>query len=311
MLVFRGFPERAAAPCVLTIGNFDGVHRGHQALLERLVREARERGLAATVLTFEPHPREFFAPESAPPRLSRLREKLELLAASGVDRTHVLRFDEQLAGIEARSFVERLLADRLRARHILIGDDFRFGQKRAGSFALLQEMGPSLGFSVESMHTLDFEGERVSSSAVRDALAEGDLPHAQRLLGRPYVMSGRVLHGNKLGRQLGFPTANIQIKRGAQSPLQGIFTVSVEGIAARPWPAVASLGVRPTVTEDRRATLEVHLFDYDGDLYGRHLRVNFLRKQRDEAKYATLEALTAQIARDCDEARAFFAHNPL
>lgn len=291
---------------MLTIGNFDGVHRGHQALLERLVRTARECALPATVLTFEPHPREFFAPDSAPPRLSRLREKLELLAEAGVDRVFIIPFNAALAALEAEAFIEQVLVRALGTRHLLIGDDFCFGRARRGNFAMLQEAGKSLGFQVESMPTLVFEGERVSSSAVREALMAGDLEHAERLIGRPYTMSGRVMHGDKLGRTLGFPTANIQIKR-SKSPLMGIFTVTVDGLAETPWPGVASLGVRPTVTNSGRATLEVFLFDFDGDLYGRHLRVNFLHKQRDEARFDSLEALKTAIWRDCDIAREILA----
>ncbi|WP_341678350.1 bifunctional riboflavin kinase/FAD synthetase [Niveibacterium sp. SC-1] len=306
MLVFRGLPAHADVSSVLTIGNFDGVHRGHQALLERLVRVARERALPATVLTFEPHPREFFAPDSAPPRLSRLREKLELLAEAGVDRVFIIPFDAALAALEAEAFIEQVLVRALGTRYLLIGDDFCFGRARRGNFAMLQDSGRSLGFQVESMPTLVFEGERVSSSAVRETLMAGDLEHAERLIGRPYTMSGRVMHGDKLGRTLGFPTANIQIKR-SKSPLMGIFTVTVDGLADAPWPGVASLGVRPTVTSSGRATLEVFLFDFDGDLYGRHLRVNFLHKQRDEAKFDSLDALKAAIWRDCDIAREILA----
>jgi len=308
MLVFRGLPDRAEVSSVLTIGNFDGVHRGHQALLRLLVREARERAMPATVLTFEPHPREFFAPESAPPRLSRLREKLELMAEAGVDRVYVLRFNQELASLEAEEFVERILVKSLGTRHLLIGDDFCFGRGRRGNFKLLSELGETWGFRVEAMPTLDFEGERVSSSAVREALIAGDLEHAERLIGRPYIMSGRVIHGDKIGRTIGFPTANIQIKRN-RAALSGIFTVTVDGVGDRPWPGVASLGVRPTVTNSGQARLEVYLLDFDGELYGRHVRVHFLHKQRDEQKFASLEALTDAIRQDCAIAREILAQH--
>ena len=308
MLVFRGLPDRAEQSSVLTIGNFDGVHRGHQALLQLLVQQARARALPATVLTFEPHPREFFAPESAPPRLSRLREKLELMAECGVDRVHVLRFNKAFASLDAPAFIERVLVRGLATRHLLIGDDFRFGRKRTGDFAMLQRFGAGHGFSVEAMPTLEIDGERVSSSAVRDALIAGDIEHAERLIGRPYTMSGRVMHGDKLGRTIGFPTVNIQINRN-RAPLAGIYTVTVDGVNGKAWPGVASLGVRPTVTKNGAARLEVYLLDYAGDLYGRHLRVHFLHKQRDEQKFGSLAELTAAIALDCENAREILARH--
>ncbi len=308
MLVFRGLPSHAQMPSVLTIGNFDGVHRGHLALLRQLVRCARERAMPATVLTFEPHPREFFTPEAAPPRLSRLREKLELMSEAGVDRVYVLRFDQALAKLEAEAFIERILVRSLATRHLLIGDDFCFGRSRRGNFPLLTAQGAIFGFSVAAMPTLNFEGERVSSSAVRCALIAGDLEHAERLIGRSYSMSGRVIHGDKIGRTIGFPTANIQIKRN-RAALGGIFTVTVEGIASAPWPGVASLGVRPTITHSGKPRLEVFLLDFDGDIYGRHLRVHFLHKQRDEQKFASLEALTDAIRQDCATARDILAQH--
>jgi riboflavin kinase/FMN adenylyltransferase len=310
MQVFRGIPERAAQSSVLTIGNFDGVHRGHQALLQMLTAKARALALPAVVLTFEPHPREYFAPADAPARLASLREKLLLLAASGVDRVHVCRFDARLAALSAEQFIERILVHGLGVRHLIIGDDFRFGARRQGDFSLLQAQGASFGFGVESMPTLDVEAERVSSSAVRAALSEGDLAHAACLLGRPYSIAGRVIHGDKLGRTLGYPTANIQMKH-RKPALSGVFAVAMEGLASASVPGVASVGLRPTVTSSGRPTLEVHLFDWDRDCYGAHLRVHFLHKQRDERKFDSLDALAAQIARDADQARAWFAANPI
>jgi riboflavin kinase/FMN adenylyltransferase len=310
MQVFRGIPERAAQSSVLTIGNFDGVHRGHQALLQLLTDKARALALPAVVLTFEPHPREYFAPADAPARLASLREKLLLLAACGVDRVHVCRFDARLAALDAEQFIERILVRGLSVRHLIIGDDFRFGARRQGDFALLQAQGASLRFGVEAMHTLDADGERISSSAVRAALAADDLAHAARLLGRPYSIAGRVTHGNKLGRKLGYPTANVQMKH-RKPALSGVFAVGVEGLASTVVPGVASIGLRPTVTSSGRPTLEVHLFDWNHDCYGAHLRVHFLNKQRDERKYDSLDALTAQIARDAEQARAWFAANPI
>ncbi|HSD44602.1 MAG TPA: bifunctional riboflavin kinase/FAD synthetase [Burkholderiales bacterium] len=304
LVVTRGLAPRGggAGAAALTIGNFDGVHNGHQAMLARLAATARARGISATVLTFEPHPREFFAPQSAPTRLTNLREKLELLAAHGVDRVHVQRFSAAFAALSPEAFVERMVVGALGARWVLVGDDFRFGAKRAGDFASLADAARRHGFDLEAMPTVSNGGVRVSSSAVRDALARGDLARAHALLGRPYSISGRVVHGEKLGRGLGFATANVQLKHN-RPPLGGIFAVRVHGIGAAPRQGVASLGVRPTVKAGGKAVLEVHLFDFAGDLYGAHLRVEFLAKLRDEEKYSDLDALKAQIARDCAAAR--------
>ena len=305
MRVFRGIPARATHSTVLTIGNFDGVHRGHRALLARLTGLAQQAGLPAAVMTFEPNPREFFAPQSAPARLASLREKLQLLAECGVDQAYVCAFNQRFAALTADAFVERIVRG-LGVRHLMIGDDFRFGKGRSGDFALLQQAGKEHGFGVEAMETLVHEGERVSSSAVREALDAGDLEHAERLLGRPYCISGRVIHGQKLGRKLGYATANIQLKR-LKAPLSGIFVVTVDGIGARQYEGVASLGVRPTVSASGKPTLEVYIFDFEGDLYRAHLRVNFLHKLRDEAKFDSLDALQSQIARDVADAKAHHA----
>ncbi len=304
LVVTRGLAPGGAAlgPVAVTVGNFDGVHKGHQAMLARLAATARARGLTATVLTFEPHPREFFAPQSAPTRLTNLREKLELLAAHGVERVHIQRFSAAFAAHSPEAFVARSLAGALRARWVLVGDDFRFGAKRAGDFAFLADAAARHGFELDAMPTVALEGLRVSSSAVREALARGALDRARALLGRPYSISGRVVHGEKLGRSLGFATANVQLKHN-RPPLWGIFAVRAHGIGPAPRDGVASLGVRPTVHAAGRPVLEVHLFDFEGDLYGAHLRVEFLAKLRDEARYSDLEALKAQIARDCAQAR--------
>jgi riboflavin kinase/FMN adenylyltransferase len=303
IVVTRGFvPRGAPRPVALTIGNFDGVHKAHQAMLGRLIDAARARGLAATVLTFEPHPREFFAPQSAPTRLTSLREKLELLSAHGVDHVHVQPFGRAFAGLAPDAFAERFLVGALGARFVLVGDDFRYGAKRAGDFASLAQAAARHGFELDAMPTVSNGGVRVSSTAVREALAAGALDRARALLGRPYSISGRVLRGDGLGRKLGFPTANVQMKHN-RPPLSGIFAVRVHGVEAGVRDAVASLGVRPTVRTDGRPVLEVFVFDFAGDLYGRHLRVEFLAKLRDEAKYPDLDTLKAQIARDCDAAR--------
>ncbi|MBE9609446.1 bifunctional riboflavin kinase/FAD synthetase [Chitinilyticum piscinae] len=305
MRVVRGAASAHLPPCVLAIGNFDGLHLGHQALLRRLRADAETAGLACAVLTFEPHPRELFTPDAAPARLTSLREKIELLAASGVDYLIVQRFDRRFAAIEAESFRDDMVVRELNARQILIGDDFRFGRQRRGDVALLAAH-PAL--QVSALSEIQHQDERISSTAVRAALANGEMEHAAALLGRAYSISGRVVGGDRIGRQLGFPTANIQLKHN-RPPLLGIFVVEVHGLGGVRQ-AVASLGFRPTIRGgDLKPKLEVHLFDFDADIYRRHLRVDFLHKLRDEEKYPDLESLTAQIARDCAAARQWFAIN--
>ena len=296
MVVTHGSLQRARGRCALTIGNFDGVHRGHRALIDRVSAKAREAKLTSCVLTFEPHPREFFAGDAAPARITRLRDKLELMAQAGVERVHVARFNARFASLPAEDFLTQVLIGGLGVKWLLVGRDFRFGARRAGDFSTLQNRG----FAVEAMPDVQFEGKRVSSSAIRAALAGGDLPEAERLLGHPYTISGRVAHGAKLGRGLGFPTANIVLRR--PPPVAGIFVVEVDRFG----PGVASVGRRPTINPVAIPLLEVHLFDHDGDLYGEHLRVRFLKKLRDEQKYDGLPALQAAIARDAREAREFF-----
>lgn len=295
---------------MLTIGNFDGVHLGHQALLRLLTERARALGLPAAVLTFEPHPREYFCPDEAPARLATLREKLLLLAAAGVERIYVCRFDAALAAQPAQAFIDDVLVRGLAVRHLFIGDDFCFGARRQGNFAMLQQAGPTHGFAVESMPTLAVACERVSSSAVRKALASGDLARAARMLGRPYSIAGRICHGDKIGRQLGFPTANIQMKHRYPA-LSGVYAVRVEGLLPGAWvDGVANIGVRPTATSNGRARLEVHLFDWQRDCYGAHIRVHFLHKLRAEQKFASLDDLRAQIGRDAETARHWLDEHP-
>ena len=297
-----------ATGLALTIGNFDGVHRGHRAMLDRVVAKGRELGMPGGVLTFEPHPREFFAPADAPSRISRLREKLERFAEAGIGHAHVLRFDARLASQSAERFVEDVLVQGLGVRWLLVGRDFRFGAMRVGDYALLESAGRRHRFGLEAMEDVADAGTRISSSGVRDALSAGDLADAARLLGRPYSMSGRVAHGEKLGRQLGFPTANIVLRR--RPPLAGIFAVTAELEETHAvLRGVASVGRRPTVRDDAAPLLEVHLFDWDAPLYGRHLRVTFLKKLRDEAKYDGLEALRAAIARDAAQARDYLRNH--
>jgi riboflavin kinase / FMN adenylyltransferase len=291
--------DARACSCALTIGNFDGVHRGHRALIERVVAKARELNLTSCVLTFEPHPREFFAPAAAPARLTRLREKLELIAAAGVERVHVIRFDARFAALSAATFISDVLKKGLNTAVLIVGRDFRFGAGRKGDFATLQ----GHGFALEAMPDVAFDGERVSSSAVREALAAGDFVRAERLLGRPYTLTGHVVHGAHLGRDLGFPTANIPLAQ--RPPLAGIYVVDVDGLGH----GVASVGLRPTVNPVARPLLEVHLLERDAELYGRRLRVRFLRKLRDEAKFEGLPALRDAIARDAALAREYFARH--
>ncbi len=306
MQVTHGSIAPGSSRLALTIGNFDGVHLGHQAMLERTVSRAHALQVPACVLTFEPHPREFFTPATAPTRLTRLRDKLELMASAGVGRVHVARFDARFAALAAERFVEDIVVRGLRAAWLLVGRDFRFGAKRGGDFALLGQLAARHGFELEAMPDVALQGERVSSSAVRAALAAGDLGAAHKLLGRDYAMSGRVAHGEKLGRELGFPTANIVLRR--RPALAGIFVVECRIEAETGWrPAVASIGRRPTVNPTGAPLLEVHLLDYAGDLYRRHLQVRFLAKLRDEQKYDGVPALRAAIARDAAQARTHFA----
>lgn len=307
MQILRSVPDAASTPVALTIGNFDGVHRGHQAMLAKLRSAAAARRLPACVMTFEPHPREFFAPDQAPVRLTSMREKLEQLAAHGVERTWVLRFDFALAQVAAQDFIERILVRGLGVRWLQVGDDFRFGARRAGDLAMLRAHAAQSGYEVEGMATVELDGGRVSSTAVRDMLAAGDVEKAGRLLGRPYSISGRVVRGDRLGRELGYPTANVQMKHN-RPPLAGIFAVELTRRDGVPLQGVASLGVRPTVKARGAApVLEVYIFDFKEEIYGEPVRVDFLHKFRDEAKYVDLETLKQQIARDVADTRAYFA----
>jgi len=305
MQLLRGLPEVAGRNVALTVGNFDGVHLGHQAMLARLAEAADDLSLVPAVLTFDPHPREFFAKSAAPARLSALRGKIDAFRTFGVRQVIVARFDRALASLEPEAFIDEVLVRRLGARWVLVGADFRFGRGRAGDLALLRRHARS--FSVEAMGTVEIGGERASSTAVREALRTGDLDRASHLLGRTYAMAGHVAHGAKLGRTLGFPTINLPLKR--KPPLEGIFAVRVLGLGA-PRRGVASLGVRPTVTEGGRPMLEVFLFDFDQTVYGRRIVVEFLRKLRDEARFPDLDALKRQIRADADAARAYFEAIP-
>jgi len=311
MKVFRGLPnDRARAPCALTIGNFDGVHRGHQALLAHVTAAAHRLGLESAVMTFEPHPREYFARRTgdmskAPARIANLRDKLESLSEAGVDRVIVEHFNEHFASMSPQDFTQRVLVDGLHVKWLMVGDDFCYGARRAGNVALLAEAGKEFGFEVHSLPAVLHDATRISSSAVRAALAQGDFEATRALLGHPYSMSGHVIHGAKLGRTLGFPTLNLRVAH--RPALAGIFVVQVHGLADHPLPAVASLGVRPTVEDAGRMLLEVHVFDWNQSCYGKLVRVEFLSKLRDEEKYVDLPTLTAAIDRDAQQARAWFA----
>ena len=310
MIVTHGIPDGSLGSIALTIGNFDGVHLGHQALLQNLRQRASSIGFPACVLTFEPQPREFFSPDTAPVRLTTMREKIEWLNFFGVDRVHFCRFNKQFASITAEKFVEDILVRGLKVRWLLVGDDFRFGAKRAGDYAMLQKASTSFGFGLERLETVLFEGQRISSSVARTAVASGDMDKARILLGRPYSIHGRVIHGDKLGRTLGVATANVQLKC-KQPLLRGIYAVQMVGIADKPFNGVASLGVRPTINNLGKASLEVHLFDFNGDLYRRHVRVDFLHKIRDEEKYDDLDSLKKQMGKDIKVAKGYFNDNEL
>lgn len=305
--------------CALTIGNFDGVHRGHQAMLALLKNEASHRGLPAAVLSFEPHPRDYFAnksgrPEAAPARISTLRDKLVELERCGIEHVVLARFDERFAALTPQLFIDQVLRDTLRARVVLVGDDFEFGARRAGNYAMLDGAGSAAGFDVARMLSYEVHGLRVSSSAVRAALAAGDMVQAAALLGRPYAISGHVVHGRKLGRELGFRTLNLRFTH-PRPAASGIFVVRVHGLAAEPLAGVASFGVRPSVEDAGRVLLEVHVLDWPAALgtdggYGCCVRVELLHKLHDELKYTSMAELETGIARDTEDARRWWTRAP-
>ena len=321
MKVFRGFHHPGIAPaCALTIGNFDGVHRGHQAMLALLRAEAQQRGVPSCVLTFEPHPRDYFAalhqkPELAPARVGTLRDKLRDLENCGIDQTVVLPFDTRLAGQSPQDFIQNVLVNGLGAKYVLVGDDFRFGKQRAGDYAMLDAAGEAAGFDVARMNSYEVHNLRVSSSAVREALGQGHMLDAARLLGHPYCISGHVLHGRKLGRTLGFKTLNQRFAHWKPAA-SGIFAVLVHGLTSSPLQGVANLGVRPSLdptdVNGGRVLLETYCLDWPAELgveggYGKIIRVELLHKLHDERKYDSLDALTKGIHQDCQDARGWFA----
>jgi riboflavin kinase/FMN adenylyltransferase len=306
MKLIRGLHNltRPLNASAVTIGNFDGVHRGHQLVIEQLQRVARAAGLPTVVIIFEPQPIEFFAPAKAPRRLARFREKIAYLKAQRIDYLLCLHFDATLADLSAEDFVLRILVENLNTRHLVIGDDFHFGKNRLGNFDFLQQNCERFGFSVDETETLMHGGSRVSSTRVRECIQKDDFDGAKELLGRPYSLSGRIAHGKKLGRELGYPTINI--KMGDKTLIvKGIFAVRVKGIDNHPLRGVASIGTRPTVN-GVDTILEVYILDFDRDVYGSRVVVEFLHKIRDEEKFDSLEELSAQIALDTEQAKAFF-----
>ncbi|MCU7959513.1 MAG: bifunctional riboflavin kinase/FAD synthetase [gamma proteobacterium symbiont of Bathyaustriella thionipta] len=305
MYLIRGLHnlDSAHRGYVASIGNFDGVHLGHQAVLSAMQQKSQLYGLPSLVITFEPQPQEYFRPAEAPARLTRVREKLQQLKKLGIHRVLLLKFGRELAQMSASQFLHDLLIKKLAIKHLYVGDDFRFGQQRQGNFDMLQQQGEPLGLEVASLPSFAMDGERVSSTAIRAALAAGNLQHAARLLGRPFSICGRVIHGHKRGRSIGFPTLNIPLQR-LHSPLQGVFAVYVEGLTDTPLAAVANIGKRPTLAGEHQLLLEVHVFDFNRQVYGKQVSVRFAHRLRDEIKFASFDELRQQIEQDAQQARS-------
>lgn len=293
--------------CALTIGNFDGVHLGHQAIIKMLVEKARELDVYACMMSFEPLPQEYFVPDTAPPRLTRLREKYCALEGTGIDQFLCIKFNHWLAELSAEAFIQHVLLDQLHVKYLVVGDDFRFGKGRTGDFGLLKAYGDRHGFEVINSHSHCLDGERISSTAIRNALAQGKLEHANRMLGRSYRICGRVAHGDKRGRTIGFPTANIKLHRHA-TPLSGVYAVQLSGVGDGVINGVANIGRRPTV-DGHHLQLEVHLFDFDESIYGHQVCVEFRHKLREEQRFESFEALKDQIIQDSEQAKRYFVDN--
>ena len=308
MRLIKGLPRRTlySNGCVLTIGNFDGVHLGHRAVIEKLAIKAKELGLPVVMMIFEPQPLEFFLDGKAPPRLTRLREKICRLVQLPVADLVIVRFNKNLADYDAEKFISEILVNKLNVKLLVIGDDFRFGKDRRGDFALLQRKSRDYGFIVDDTGTYQLHGHRVSSSLIRHTLTEGDLTTAESLLGYSYMVCGRVIHGDKRGRILGFPTANIALAR-KKTPVSGVFAVTVSGIDNSELTGVANVGSRPTVDGSNKVVLEIHLFDFNRDIYGRRLAVHFKYKIRAERQFQTVDELKTQIDEDVTQAKQFFA----
>lgn len=291
--------------CVLTIGNFDGLHLGHRLVIEKLAEHGRRLDLPTVAMVFEPQPLEYFLGDHAPSRLTRLREKAIQFAKLPIDELLVMPFNRSLADCDAEQFVADILVRRLNVKHLVVGDDFHFGKARRGNFALLQHRGETYGFSVEDSHSFELEGLRVSSTLIRDALGEGDLAQAKLMLGRDYSVCGRVAHGDKRGRELGFPTANVRMQR-KNTPIVGVYAVTMTGLDGKEYQGVANVGSRPTVDGGAKVVLETHLFNFNKDIYGHYVEVHFKRKLRDEARFDSLDALKRQIGLDVAQAKQFF-----
>ncbi|WP_373766118.1 bifunctional riboflavin kinase/FAD synthetase [Glaesserella sp.] len=306
---FKNMPDFRNG-CALTIGNFDGVHLGHQQILKRLIEQAKILGVPSVVMVFEPQPREFFAKKltssTAPARLMRLRDKISALQQIGIDYLLCIRFNQKFAELAPAEFIQSLLVDKLNVKYLSVGDDFQFGYKRSGNFEILQKAGEQFGFSVENSHSHCLGEERISSSLIRQALQRDDLSQAEKMLGKPYSIRGRVAHGNKLGRTIGFPTANIMLNR-LVTPIQGVYAVQVETVEGM-FNGIANVGNRPTIN-GTKPLLEVHLFDFNKSIYGQAIEVRFLKKVRSEIKFASFDELKSQIERDVIEVKDFFAHN--
>lgn len=300
MQLMRGFPHLKpfTKGCVLSIGNFDGVHSGHKTVIEKLVLQSRAMDLPVVIMLFEPQPLEFFLGDNAPSRLMRLREKVIQLKRLPVDNLLVVKFDKTIANYKAEDFVKDFLADKLNVKHLIIGDDFHFGKARRGNFTLLKKMGQELGFKVEDTQSFIVDKNRVSSTQIRDALSAGDLSKAKRMLGRDYSVCGRVAYGNKIGRTIGFPTANIQMLR-KNAPISGVFAVTMTGIDNKEILGIANVGTRPTVGGENKVILETHLFDFNQDIYGQYVEIHFKQKIRNEICFESLNDLKIQIEKDC------------
>lgn len=306
MRLIRGLShlEPFAQGCVLTIGNFDGLHLGHRTVINKLAEQGRALNLPVVVMTFEPQPLEYFLGENAPSRLMRLREKVISCQQLPVDHLLVVKFNRCFANYDAERFIDELLIQRLNVKHLVVGDDFHFGKARRGNFALLKEHGQRHGFTVEDTGSYMLDGLRISSTAIRDALGVGDLAAAEIMLGQRYSVCGRVSHGDQRGRTIGYPTANIQLFR-KNTPVNGVFAVTMTGLDGNEYPGIANVGTRPTFAGSSKAVLETHLFDFDKDIYGQYVEVHFVKKIRDEQRFASLEALTAQIHKDVQAAKLF------
>lgn len=309
MRVIRGLThlEPLQQGCVLTIGNFDGVHLGHRAVIEKLAEQGRLLNLPVVVMSFEPQPLEYFLASNVPSRLTRLREKVIQFATLPIDNLLILRFNRQFANYDAEDFISQVLVEKLNVKLVVVGDDFHFGKTRRGNFALLREYGKRFGFRVENTQSYQVQGHRVSSTLIRDALGDGHLKWAKKWLGRSYSICGRVVHGNKLGREIGFPTANIQLGR-KNTPVSGVFAVTMTGINQQKIAGVANVGTRPTVKGGTNVVLEVHLFDFNKEIYGKYVEIHFKHKIRDEVRFESLAQLKHQIAEDVLEAKRFFCN---